>query len=844
MNTSLFEQEEFYRTAFSAYVKSAVDAVILIDDKGIIQLFNPAAEQMFGYRQDEVLGKNVNVLMPNPYCQEHDAYLQHYAKTGEKRIIGIGREVMAQRKDSSQFPIDLAISEMEVGGKKYFNGAIRDISHLKQTEKEVVEKNKLLDTLYNMQNKFIAEEDNKKVFGELLDEILLITNSEYGFIGEVKYSEDGKPYLKTKAITNISWDKESQKFYEEGVSTGLEFHDLDNLFGHTIKTGEAVLTNDPASHPSSKGIPKNHPALNSYLGVPLLSGDEMIGMVGIANRKEGYDATFATKMQAVFSTCSNFIEAARIEQSRKKVEAALLVSEERLRRSQHYANIGTWDWNIETGDLHWSERIAPLFGFPAGNLDTTYDNFLNAVHPDDRELVLKAVDACVTKGEEYDIEHRCIWPDRSVRWLSEKGDVLRNEAGEAVRMLGVVQDITDKKEAELNLVTAKEEAERANKTKSEFLSSMSHELRTPMNAILGFAQLMEMDKSLTDNQKQSVAEISKAGYHLLDLINEVLDLSKIEAGKLTITLESIDVKDVFADCMKLISPMAKKNDISISYNPSECKGYSVLADRTRFKQVILNLLSNAIKYNKPNGNVTISCEATDCEHLRVNINDTGHGISHKNQSSLFTAFNRLGIDASAIEGTGIGLVITKNLVELMSGKIDFDSVPGEGSNFWVELPLAKKLVDYNDDENLTTHEHLEILDDREYSIVYIEDNEANLLLAERFFKKYDNLILSTAKDGVSGIVLCEKVIPDLILLDINLPDVDGFEVLAKLKSIQNLKSIPVVAVSATAMQHDIEKGLKYGFDDYVAKPIEFPVLINSMQRLLSKIDTRISQINQ
>jgi len=838
MNTSLFEQEEFYRTAFSAYVKSAVDAVILIDDKGIIQLFNPAAEKMFGYRQEEVLGENVNVLMPNPYRQDHDAYLESYAKTGEKRIIGIGREVMGQRKDNSVFPIDLAISEMEVGGKKYFNGAVRDISHLKQTESEVIAQNKLLDTLFKMQKKFIAEKKSGEVFELLLNEILMITNSEYGFIGEIKSSEEGKPYLKTRAITNISWDEESRKFYEEGAPDGLEFHELDNLFGHTILTGEMIITNDPASHPKSKGIPKNHPDLKAYMGVPLFSGDELIGMVGVANREEGYDQEFAVKMQTVFSTCSNFIEACRTEQLRQEAEAALQISEERLRRSQNYANIGTWDWNIETGELHWSDRIAPLFGFPEGDLETTYENFLNSVHPDDRNMVTEAVSACVVEGKEYDIEHRCIWPDRTVRWLSEKGDVQRDESGEAVRMLGVVQDITDKKEAEINLVAAKEEAERANRTKSEFLSSMSHELRTPMNAILGFAQLMELDKGLTENQKQSIGEISKAGYHLLELINEVLDLARIEAGKLTVSMGPVEVKEVFDDCMKLILPMAKKYSVHVNYQPDDCKNNIVQADKTRLKQVILNLLSNAIKYNKPGGYVSVDCSTTKDKRLRVDIKDNGLGIDKMMQSALFTAFNRLGADSTSIEGTGIGLVITKNLVELMNGTIDFSSTLGEGSKFWIELPISSTVVtsgEYEIDDN--SFMSMEGLKEREYSIVYIEDNDPNVRLVEGLFERHKNIKLFTANDGLAGITLCEKAIPDLILLDINLPDMNGIQILEKLRGIRNLKDRPVVAVSANAMEHDIEKGLSSGFDDYVVKPIEFPELLAVVQKHLTKSDS-------
>jgi len=840
MNPSLFDQEEFYRTAFSAFISTAVDAVILIDEDARIQLFNPAAETMFGYRAEEVRDKNVKILMPDPYHQQHDRYIQNYKETSKGKIIGIGREVMGQRKDGSIFPIDLAISEMDMGGRKYFNGVVRDITHLKKTENEIIEQNNLLDTLYKIQNKFISADKSSHVFEQLLNEILLLTESEYGFIGEIKKTGEGKPYLKTYAITNIAWDESTKKYYDEHVEQGLEFYDLDNLFGHTIKTGELLITNDPGHHEKSKGLPENHPALNSYMGVPLYSGGELTGMVGIANRPKGYDADFADNMQTLFSTCSNFINARRIEEARKAAQEALLSSEERLRRSQHYANIGTWDWTIETGHLHWSERIAPLFGYPTGELDTTYENFLNAVHPDDRDMVIRAVNDCVNEGKEYNIEHRCIWPDRSVRWLSEKGDVQRDETGKPIRMLGVVQDITDRKQAEINLLKAKEEAERANRAKSEFLSRMSHELRTPMNAILGFAQLLQLDQGLTETQNRSIKEISKAGYHLLDLINEVLDLAKIEAGRLSVSVEVVELKEVFLDCMQLINPMAAQYQVSVHYNSDNCDTRQVQADKTRLKQVIINLCSNAIKYNRQNGTVTINCEILDAGHLRIKVSDSGLGIDKKAQTNLFSAFNRLGAEATSIEGTGIGLVITKNLVELMQGKLGFESKLGHGSTFWVDLPLAtpigaEEFVTELKDELLI----LDGLDGQTFSIAYVEDNLPNLHLIEGVFKKYSNLTLHTAQDAEAGILLCEKVIPDLIMLDLNLPDMDGFELLSKIKNIQNLRHKPVIAVSAKATEQDIEKGMKAGFDAYIIKPIELTKLIESLRHLL--IDQNLKQ---
>ncbi len=367
----------------------------------------------------------------------------------------------------------------------------------------------------------------------------------------------------------------------------------------------------------------------------------------------------------------------------------LAVKEERLKRSQIFANIGTWDWDIVSGVLVWSERIAPLFGYPNGELETTYDNFLNAIHPDDRRMVVDAVNNCVQHSAVYDIEHRVVWPDGTVRWLSEKGNVVRDSNGKPLRMLGVVQDIHQRKLLEENLEEQKDLANQANRAKSEFLSRMSHELRTPMNAILGFSQLLLTDDEspLSESQTDNIHEVMRAGEHLLELINEVLDLARIEAGKMVLNLVEVELLPILKHALHLVSPMATSRNITVT-TEIRCSGtVYVMADRTRLRQVLLNLLSNAIKYNKPSGQVSLTCVLTeDGETVRMSVIDTGPGLSPEQQVQLFQSFNRLEAEQSNVQGTGIGLVITKRLVELMRGQIGVESEIDKGSCFWFDLP--------------------------------------------------------------------------------------------------------------------------------------------------------------
>ncbi len=648
---------------------------------------------------------------------------------------------------------------------------------------------------------------------------------------------------------------------------------------------------------------------------------------------------------------------------RRRAEQAAEAAKERLRRGQMYANIGTWEWNIVTGDLYWTERIAPLFGYPLGDLETSYGNFLAAVHPDDRQAVTDAVAACVERDAPYEIEHRVVWPDGTVRWLLERGAVQRDATGKPLNMIGVVQDIDDRKRAELALaererqlleaqglasignwtanvltgelvwsdqiyrifghepgsfvpsvaafhaavhpddqelireserraeqtgrhdvthrivrpdgsvrhvhelaqaetdasgrlvrmtgtvqdvtervafeqalVAAREAADRANQAKSEFLSSMSHELRTPLNAILGFGQLMELDETLPADQQDNVHEIIKAGRHLLDLINEVLDLAKVESGRIDLSMEAVELQPLVEECRMLLQPLAEQRGIGIQI--ADATGYRLRTDRTRLKQVLLNLLSNAVKYNRDNGRVTLEVQLQAPTVLRLAVRDTGRGIPADRLQELFQPFNRLGADRSDIEGTGIGLTITRRIVELMGGEVGVESEVGVGSVFWIDLPLLEAPATVGGTAPAAVAARAMAApapqaDEHARTLLYIEDNPANLKLVAQMLGRRPDIRLRTAHLPSLGIELALALRPDLILLDINMPDMDGYQVLEVLKSDPALRRIPVVALTANAMPRDIERGMAAGFDDYLTKPL-------LLERFLQVIDTHFN----
>lgn len=365
----------------------------------------------------------------------------------------------------------------------------------------------------------------------------------------------------------------------------------------------------------------------------------------------------------------------------KAVELQLRRSEAGLEAAQRLAGMGSWEYCLQSGDIRWSEQVYRIYGFAPGGLAPHVSAFYALAHPDDREL-LRDTEADILKHGHSEVTHRIVRPDGTIRWVHELAEAVCDSSGEPVKLVGTVQDVTAVKQAEIDMAQAKALAEEASRAKSEFLSHMSHELRTPLNAILGFGQLLEADASLDLDSRDAASEIVKAGRHLLGLINEVLDLARLESGHVAINLEALNLQEAVEECAGLVKPLAASRGIQITHAISAELG--VQADRTRLRQVLLNLLSNAVKYNREGG--TVHLEATAGAGLvRMTVCDSGKGIPSDRLSELFQPFNRLAEENGAVEGTGIGLSLTRQLMELMNGAIGATSQLGEGTCFWIEL---------------------------------------------------------------------------------------------------------------------------------------------------------------
>lgn len=511
---------------------------------------------------------------------------------------------------------------------------------------------------------------------------------------------------------------------------------------------------------------------------------------------------------------------AALEKSRRELEAALQANQLIMDNSQAVICTVSEDGKF----LRANPACEQLWGYTAAELIGR--RYIELVHPDDRAKTEDVAQSLRDTGKIKDFVNRYIRKDGNVV------DVLWSASwSEKERIVFcVAHDVTDRSRIEKALREAKEEADRANHAKSDFLSRMSHELRTPLNSILGFSQLLDR-QSPTDIQRPRIRYILTAGRHLLNLINEVLDISRIESGTLQLSLEPVCIEEAISEALDLMRPLAAERSITLGANESLDSTTYVLADRQRLKQVLLNLLSNAVKYSAMQGAVMISFLGSQ-RFTRISVRDSGAGIPVEKLARLFTPFDRLGAEQSAVEGTGLGLALCQRLVQAMHGTIGVSSTLGSGSTFWLELPqsdsplqkLESAKSGVNGEDGLSTESR---------RLLYIEDNFSNVTLVEQMLAERPALELMTAMQGRVGLELARKHGPDLILLDMHLPDIPGWQVLAQLKADHLTREIPVVVISADATPPQIKRLLSAGARAYLTKPIDIVEFFRVIDETLS-----------
>ncbi|MES3022094.1 MAG: PAS domain S-box protein [Pseudomonadota bacterium] len=817
----------------SAIFNSANFSSIATDAKGVIQIFNVGAERMLGYAAADVVDK----ITPADISDPEEVIERAAALSAELGVaIAPGFEALVFKASRGIEDI-YELSYIRKDGSRF--PAVVSVTALRDAEDAII--GYLLIGTDNTARK--AAEDALLRAGALQNAIFNSANFS-------SIATDARGVIQ---IFNVGAER---------------------MLGYAAADVVDKIT--PADISDPEEVIERAAALSAELGVAIAPGFEALVFKASRGIEDIYELSYIRKDNSRFDAIVSvtalrdandaiigYLLIGTDNTARKRVEAEQAILDQSLRDQQFYtrslieSNIDALMTTDPRGIItDVNQQMEALTGCTRDELiGAPFKNYFT--DPERAEAGIKRV---LREGRVTDYELTARSRDGVETVVSYNASTFHDRGRNLRGVFAAARDVTERKRFELALQenniemeAAKAAAEKANLAKSEFLSSMSHELRTPLNGVLGFAQLMASDlPAPTPSQQRSIDQILKGGWYLLRLINEILDLAMIESGKVTISSEPMSLSDVLDDCHDLVGPQARKRSIALLFPTGRVQCY-IMADVTRVKQIMINLLSNAIKYNRLGGSVIVRVEPNDATGMvRVSVADTGSGLALDQVSQLFQPFNRLGQEASTEEGTGIGLVVTKQLVELMGGTIGVTSEEAVGSEFWVEFKGSEAPVHMLKSEEVD----LSALADDEPAVLpapvpsahrtllYVEDNPANLALVEQLIARRTDLKLLTAIDAHLGIALARAYQPDVILMDINLPGMSGFGALKVLQRDPLTAHIPVIALSANAIPRDIEKGITAGFFRYLTKPIQLAEFMQALDVAVAHAAEHVSVTEQ
>jgi PAS domain S-box-containing protein len=723
------------------------------------------------------------------------------------------------------------IERSATGAPQRIVGVHQDYTSRKKNEQ-------LNQIIINLSNNALSDKNNKVYYDQILKNILEITESEYGFIGEVFLNEDNEPYLKTYALTNISWDKETKAFYEQHAPNGLEFRNLNTLFGYALKHKEVVISNHPNQDDRRGGLPKGHPSLDAFLGIPIIFNNKLVGMIGIANKPGGYSEDDNSFLTPLISTFSTIINSTKIEKEREKHQNEIVKVKTELENFFDLTNDFMCIANID-GTFHKvNKEFERVLGYSKDYLEGK--TFVEYIHEDDLQTTFNEIEKLSKGITTINFENR---------YKTAKGDYIvlswKSSPDVTTGMLyATARDITNEKAFQSELINAKQKAEEANKSKSEFLANMSHEIRTPLNGIIGFSELLSQTE-LNDNQKIFSSTIAQAGKSLLKIINDILDFSKIEAGKTELNIQQTDLHELVYQAIDNVTFQAQSKGLDLIIDIDPNLPDFVFVDDTHMKQVLVNLLGNAIKFTQK-GEVILSIKINqpiDQQKSIVQfcITDTGLGIAEENLVKIFQTFSQAdNTTTREFGGTGLGLNISNNLIILMGGSELFvTSTVGEGSQFFFDITLEHSVKESNSPHFLETKK-----------VLLANRNEKESIIIQNMLK-HDNIEITYTHDceETKKIFTANSVKYDLILLDSQLYNKTNNQALKELVELDKFKQSNTTIGLITRSIHDdtyFDDCKQYGIKSKVIKPIKPKKFKEKVFRMLEKektLENRTLNIN-
>lgn len=789
--------------------ESAPDAIYLSNLKGDFLDGNVAAEDLLGFKKDDLIGKSFLKLK-----LLSTKGLLKAAKTLGKSVMGKKTgpdEFLLNRKDGTQVSVEISTYPVKIKNKTVILGIARDITERKRAEQ-------IQKVLYNISNAVISTNDLTELFVIIKKELGMVidTTNFYVAIYDQKTETISLPFMVD--------EKDSFEYFPAGKT----------LTNYVIKTKKSLLaTSDKFSELVELGEVHSFGTDSKiWLGTPLEIEGKVIGVIAVQSYTDENAYTEADKEILEF-----IADQISISIDRKTAEELLIKSEERFDLAMNASNDGLFDLNLVTNEVYYSARWKGILGYTDDELPNDFSVWESLSHKDDKETSLFELEkATEQKIEHYEVEFRM--KHKLGHWVNilSRAQIIYNKEGKAIRAVGTHSDLTEQKKAEQDLLDALKKAEESDRLKSAFLANMSHEIRTPMNGILGFANLLKEPDLSREEQEEYVQIINRSGNRMLNIINDLVDISKIEAGQMKVSLSKFNINEQIEFLFDFFTPEANSNGLKLSFRNSLPMDQAIIeSDKEKFIAILTNLIKNAIKYTIE-GSIEFGYQIKskdDSEELEFFVKDTGMGIPQDRQNAIFERFIQADIeDTQAFEGAGLGLSIAQAYVEMLGGKISVESIEGEGSQFYFTIPYRTKSKEESIQKDTSKEDFA--LNTNKLTILIVEDDYSSEFYLETLIKGICKGVLF-ARTGKEAVILSQKN-PDIdfILMDIKMPEMDGFEAIKQIREFN--KKVVIIAQTAYALAGDREKLLEAGCNDYISKPIKKDVLMKMLSKHLSEIN--------